>query len=235
MATRGDEVGVSPTFDAAELDGPSVMIAKLIVTDSFGASSLADAKVTILNANPTAAIETISSIRREGTRIDVTASASDPAGNADTLTFDYQVFKDDSDTPFAVGGDVDQRTFAFTPTDDGFYEIVLTVSDEEGGSTSVSETIEITNAAPSMEDRSFELVENPSLGFELATLTATDPGNDPIRFQIVGGSGASAFAIDAITGMITVSDPTLIDYDTTPAFDLQVEASDQRRRFLPVR
>ena len=58
------------------------------------------------------------------------ASATDPAGSNDTLTYVYQVFKDGN--AFASGSGVNETSFAFTPDDNGGYQIVLTVSDEDG-------------------------------------------------------------------------------------------------------
>ena len=68
--------GISPTFDASNLDGPSSVIVDLLVTDNLGESALAQATITIDNVAPLATIQSISAARVEGTRIDVTASAT---------------------------------------------------------------------------------------------------------------------------------------------------------------
>ena len=43
---------------------------------------------------------------------------------------------------------MDQTSFRFTPDDDGSYEVRLTVSDEDGGSNTTSQTISVANLAP---------------------------------------------------------------------------------------
>ena len=60
----------------------------------------------------------------EGMTLSLGTSATDPAGSNDTLTYVYQVFKDGN--AFASGSGVNQTSFAFTPDDNGSYQIVLT-------------------------------------------------------------------------------------------------------------
>ena len=59
-------------------------------------------------------------------------------------------------------------------------------------------------------------VTNPS-----ATITATDADNDPLQYSIVGGADASAFAIDANSGLLT-----LVDSSASGTLDVIVEVSD---------
>ena len=47
---------------------------------------------------------------------------------------------------------MDQTGFSFTPNDNGSYQIVLTVSDEDGGSATVDQTISVANVAPGLQD-----------------------------------------------------------------------------------
>ncbi|QDU21299.1 PKD domain-containing protein [Urbifossiella limnaea] len=147
-AGRGDEVGVNPTFSAAGLDGfaGAAVAVRLRVTDSAGASSDGSATVNITNANPIPVISSIGTVRVEGTSIAVTGSATDPAGANDTLTFAWAVYVGSSASAFATGGN--GTSFSFTPTDNGSYRIVLTVSDEDGGAATTEQTIAVGNATP---------------------------------------------------------------------------------------
>ena len=122
----------------------------LSVSDEDGGSTTVDQTISVANVAPTPAIATISNVRQEGTAISVTGTASDPAGSSDTLTYAWQVFKDGASTAFASSSGIDQTSFSFTPDDDGSYQIVLTVSDEDGGSTTVDQTISVANMAPTV-------------------------------------------------------------------------------------
>ncbi len=143
-----DAVGVNPIFSAIDLDGfPGAAIpVRLRVTDSAGATSVSTATITITNANPVPSIVSISSPRVEGRSITVVGSATDPAGSNDTLAYDWKVYKDGSSTAFAMGGN--SPSFSFTPVDNGSYTIVLSVSDEDGGTATDTAIITVINAAP---------------------------------------------------------------------------------------
>jgi hypothetical protein len=66
--------------------------------------------------------------------------------------------------------------------------------------------VTIINLSPTLDDETFSIFENATVGSEPGTLVASDPGNDPITYAIVGGSGQSSFVIDPVTGVITVAD-----------------------------
>ena len=118
------------------------------VLDKDGGASTYSLVVTVANVAPTPSIVSIGSTRLEGTAIAVTGSATDPAGANDTLTYAWQVFK--GGVAYASGSGVSQTGFSFTPDDNGSYQIVLTVSDEDGGSTAVNQTITVANVAPTV-------------------------------------------------------------------------------------
>ncbi len=134
----------------------------LSVSDEDGGSGQVSQTVTIGNEAPTPSIDSVSSPRIEGTRIDVSANATDPAGPNDTLTYTYNVFKDGGATPIASASGTDLTAFNFTPTDGGSFEIILTVSDEDGGAMSDSEAIEVEaiNAPPITNPQSYDVTED---------------------------------------------------------------------------
>ena len=132
-------------------------------------------------ATPT--IVSISEPRVEGTAITVTGAASDPAGARDTLSYAWTVLKDS--VAFVSGSGT---TFAFTPDDNASYEIGLTVSDGDGGSIDVSQTISVANVAPTLT------LSGLTSGEEGATytlnLSSSDPGADTISgWTIAWGDG----------------------------------------------
>ena len=67
-------------------------------------------------------------------------------------------------------------------------------------------------------------VQNGDLVGQVAA-TDDDPGA-VLSYAIVGGSGQTAFAIDAASGEITVADVSQLDFEVTPSFTLDIEVTD---------
>ena len=82
-------------------------------------------------------------------------------------------------------------------------------------------------ASPVFDEESyaFSVTETASVGTVVGVVSATDPNGDRLTYSIAGGDEAGAFAIDSVTGAITVAGA--LDYNTTPTYTLTVEASDR--------
>ncbi len=74
---------------------------------------------------------------------------------------------------------------------------------------------------------SFTIPEHRPFTATVGTVTSTDVDGDAIRYSIVAGNDLGGFAIDAVTGLITVADESKLDYETTPQFMLTVRATEQ--------
>jgi hypothetical protein len=72
----------------------------------------------------------------------------------------------------------------------------------------------------------FGIAENSANGSVVGRITATDAESNAITYSITGGTGASAFAINASTGAITVLNSTLLNYESTASYTLQITATD---------
>ena len=106
---------------------------------------------------------------------------------------------------------------------------VLTVEASDGEVTSLAEVIvNITDQpeAPIVADETFTIVENSATGTVVGTVTGSDPDGDALTYSITAGNDLGGFAIDAITGELTVADVAVIDFEQTPVFTLTVAASD---------
>jgi VCBS repeat-containing protein len=69
--------------------------------------------------------------------------------------------------------------------------------------------------------------ENSPNGTIVGTVVATDPdAGDSLTFSISGGSGQTAFSIDAATGQISVAESSQLDFETTASFSLEVQVTD---------
>ncbi|MGC4031518.1 MAG: PKD domain-containing protein [Tepidisphaeraceae bacterium] len=152
----------------------------LLVTDKDGATdSITSAPITVSNVAPTATL-TAPETGTEGSALNFTVAASD-AGSDDTQTYLWNVTKDGQ--AYNLNGATDDTTtFAFTPDDNGSYEISVTVSDNDGGSVTKTATINVLNADP------------------VVTLTGARP---PVRKAAPSRSAATSPTPAAMTPSIT--------------------------------
>lgn len=109
------------------------------VTDSAGTSAAATAQVTVSNASPRAAID-CPSTGMPGMSITFSGSATDPS-TADTAAgFQYR-------WDFGDGQTSNQGITTHVYNTAGAYDVALTVTDKDGGSTQAAATITITVSA----------------------------------------------------------------------------------------
>lgn len=122
-------------------------------------------------------------------------------------------------------------TLLGTPTNDevGEHEVVLQVVDGEGavGTQSFKVTVANVNDQPVIGDQSFNIAENSPNGTVVGTVVASDVDlGDVLKFSIIGGTGAGAFAIDNDSGQVTVADNSLLNFEANPSFTLAVRVTD---------
>lgn len=87
--------------------------------------------------------------------------------------------------------------------------------------------VAVSNNPPVVSDQSFAADENAAAGTVVGTVAASDPdAGQTLTYSIVGGNASGAFAIDPVTGEITVADPAALDSETNPWFDLAVQVTD---------
>jgi hypothetical protein len=116
--------------------------------------------------------------------------------------------------------------WSYSAIDDLATTVTITVTDDDGDSSSVNFDLVVANVPPTANDGIFQVVENSPDGTLIGLVVASDPGSDVLSFGITGGTGAGVFAIDSLTGAITVADASQLDYETTTAFTLQVTVTD---------
>jgi VCBS repeat-containing protein len=153
---------------------------------------------------------------------------TDPDLPNDTLTVNTTPVSGPSHGSLTLNSD---GTFSYTHdgsenfTDSFVYE----VSDAAGHTAQGTVSIVVTpvNDAPTIDDQVFSIDENSEIGSFVGSIAAFDPDvDDAMTFAIVGGNGQAAFEIDESTGVMTVADATLLDYEATPVFTLDVEVTD---------
>lgn len=119
-------------------------------------------------------------------------------------------------------------TYLPNPHYNGPDSFTFKVSDGSLTSTEATISIEVTpvNDAPTIAPQSFSLQENSANGTLVGTVLANDIDiGDHLSFEITNGNPLSAFAISN-AGVITVSNTSQMDYETTPVFRLTVTVTD---------
>ncbi len=114
----------------------------------------------------------------------------------------------------------------------GPFALEVRATDPGGLSDTATVTVRLTpvNDNPPKIDPSqhFEVDENSPNGTEVGAVRATDadlPG-DVLGFAIVGGSAGGALAIDLGTGLLTVVDGSLLDFERASSLTVDVKAED---------
>jgi hypothetical protein len=83
------------------------------------------------------------------------------------------------------------------------------------------------NDAPSISNQQYSVAENSPIGTVVGVVVASDQdAGDSRTFAIVGGSGASIFAIDTNSGAITAVQVTPLDLESQSSFTLEVKVTD---------
>ena len=135
-------------------------------------------------------------------------------GQTESVALDAGTWTFAVDHIYAGGGggevNVDDATFA---TDENTLNGTL-IGTVTGSSASAGGTI-----AVSVSDVSGGLVEQ-------TVDYGSGGGGGPLTYSIVGGTGATAFAVDPTTGEITVADQTQLDYEYVTSYTLVVEGTD---------
>jgi hypothetical protein len=78
-----------------------------------------------------------------------------------------------------------------------------------------------------MSNQTFAIDENAANGAAVGTMTASNPDQgQTITYSIQSGNSGSAFAINASTGVITVSNSAVLNFESSPVFTLVIQALD---------
>lgn len=168
-----------------------------------------------------------------GTAVGITAHATDINGGTVTysLVGDAHGFTINAATGVITVADPTQVDFE---SSGGSYTITAQASDGTQSRTQTF-TIGVTDAPPSIPVDSDlganTVVEGAAAGTTVGiTASSTDVNGPPVTYSITAGGDSSGggFAVNANTGVITVADPTKIDYESAPghAYTVTVTASD---------
>ena len=211
----------------------------ITVSDGYNGSDTITVTVNVTDVDETPAnnapvfTETSPATRSiaENTTSDVNIGSAVSATDADndTLTYgltgtDASVFSiDNSNGQLQTSNSLDYETKSS-------YSVTVTVSDVNGGSDTITVTINITDAndAPVFADgvsASRTIPENTGANINIGTaVKATDPDTDDSLTYTLGGTDAASFAIDDKTGQLKTK--SSLDYETKISYTVTVSVSD---------
>lgn len=203
-ATRGNETGVSVTFNASGLDGPSVFNVTLRVTDSAGQVSTLLVPISITDVAPTVTVGGSTS-GFEGSPITISFTATDPGGVHDPITSWLVNWGDGTTSTY--GGSITSATKTYL--DNGNYVVTVTAVNKDASST-VTRNLTIANVAPTLTvTTSVPGGGPPREGSPIQlNFSATDPGTDTVSQWVVewGDGTTSTFAGTTSSALKTYAD-----------------------------
>lgn len=187
----------SPSF-IPSLSGQYVF--RLTVDDGDGGTAIASTRINVTNADPVANAGSNQVVRKNTLVALDGASSSDSDG--DTLTFAWVQTGGPSVTLFGAGG----ATPRFTPTASGVYAFQLTVDDGDGGASTSTVQVTVTNAKPTARAGDDASVMKNSV-VTLDGSTSLDSDLDALTFNWTqtGGPHASLGGSNTIRPSFTAS------------------------------
>jgi len=154
----------------------------------------------------------------------VSITAVSSAGNTVTTGLDAVFTIGSDDGIISVGEALDRETIA---------EYTVTVQVTDGINTSEVETVavnvtDVNDNAPVVDALTFNVSDDASNVHVVGNITATDADLNPgfTSWLITSGNVDEVFALNSLTGELTVADNSNLDYDINPSYDLMITVSD---------
>ncbi|MEI6178315.1 MAG: DUF6288 domain-containing protein, partial [Verrucomicrobiota bacterium] len=111
------------------------------------------------------------------------------------------------------------------------YNLTVTVTDSGLLTDTAAITLAVhpinhgSNSAPVVNDQSFSLNENTSVGSSVGTIASSDANAGDVRtYSITAGNTGGAFSLNSLTGQLTVG--AGIDFESIPSYVLTVAVTD---------
>lgn len=172
-----------------------------------------------------------------------TLSVSDASGNATGTTVDNGLLLNDvdPDTPAlaVVSTTAPGSADFFTVNSSGTFiyrhngaatlsdSFTYRVSDGNSDSDPATVTVNINHPPVAAATTALSISEFATDGATVGSVSATDLNPiDVLTWDIISGNSGGVFAIDSATGLITVPDTSLLDFETTPSYDLTITITD---------
>ncbi len=113
-------------------------------------------------------------------------------------------------------------------------EFSLTIEVHDQGSPNLVDsgivhlTLSDVNEAPTISPLTVEVAENSGVGTVVATVSATDPDTDQtLTYSIVGAHTDSPFTINPTTGLLTVNNPLVLNFEAISSIPVEIRVTDK--------
>jgi VCBS repeat-containing protein len=168
------------------------------------------------------------------TPVNLTVSATSSGGNTVTYSLVGDTsgggFKIDPTTGVVTVADPTKIDFETSP---GHAYSVTAQANDGIITTSQTFTINVTDVAPSAPVDSNAAANSVAEGAAVNTLvgitaSSADVNGPAVTYSLVGDTSGGGFKIDPVTGVVSVADPTKVDYESSPghAYTITAQASD---------
>ncbi len=218
---------VTPTFN---------LVIKVQDNGAGNLSSQATVTITLLNVNEAPLIYdqsfNVLEFASNGTFVG-TVIANDPDAGQ---TLSYQITSGNMSNAFLINPSTGELTVgnsnALDSNTNPAFSLIIKVIDNGTGNFFDDATVTIhvvpsLNLPPVINNQSFSLNENSSFGTVVGHVIASDPdAGQNILYSIISGNISGAFAIDAVTGKLTVSNEVVLDFESNPDFTLIIQVQD---------
>ena len=231
--------GVVSVADASLIDFETATshTITVAVADAHGGITTQAFTIQVTDAPPgsisdgnTGALNEVLEGSATGSLIGLTANATDPNGGVVTYSLSGDAggrFQIDPNTGVVSVADASLIDFEGATS----HTITAEASDAHGEVSAQSFVVQVKNAAPGLITDSDgaaadEVQEGASAGTLVGlTASAVDPNGGAITFSLVDDAGGR-FQIDAATGVVSVADGSLLDYEADADHQIIVRASD---------
>ena len=225
-------VGAGHTLDfenPADLDADNTYVVEIVADDGYEGLASFDVSITITNVDEPGSVTLSATNPRVGSGLTVTLS--DPDGEPDTETWQWQRADDGADPTWADIAEATSATYTVITADLGqVLRAVASYQDEDrvdqevqSAATAVVRAANRDPAFPS-ETAVRMVPENTLAEVEFGSpVSATDADDDTLTYFIAGAE-ASAFACDPASGQLSTSAD--LDYETKTSYQVTVSVAD---------
>jgi hypothetical protein len=240
--TSGNESGtfaINAATGAITLAGPvdfeltTSYTLVVTATDSFNPAASGSGSVTVnvtdVNEAPVPNSPSFSIAENSATGTVVGAVSATDIDAGQSLSF--AITSGNTSGAFAINATTGQITVAGSLDAEviSLYSLVVSVTDNGSpalsANTNISILIDDVNEAPTVGAGSFNVDENSASGSHVGYVSASDQDiGQTLVYSILSGNEAGKFAIDGVTGQITVVGS--LDFEAVPAYALVVQATD---------
>ena len=228
------------TSAALDFETDDTYSVTITVSDSKGGSATITVTINVINVDETPANNdpvftedsntTRSIAENTGSGVDIGSAVTATDADNDTLTYKLEGTNASSFSIDSSSGQL-QTSATLDYESKPSYSVIVTVSDENGGSDSITVTINVTNVndAPAFTNGTStarSIAENAPAGINIGTaVAATDDDGDTLTYTL-GVTDAASFDIESTTGQLKTK--ATLDFETKDSYTVSVSVSDSK-------